>query len=34
MSLATVRSHIRSILAELGVGSQLELAAPARTHRV
>ncbi len=34
VSLATVRSHIRSILAKLGVGSQLEVAALARTRRV
>jgi DNA-binding NarL/FixJ family response regulator len=33
VSLATVRSHIRSILAKLGVGSQLEVAALANTRR-
>jgi len=32
VSLATVRSHIRSILAKLGVGSQLEVAALARAR--
>jgi DNA-binding CsgD family transcriptional regulator len=32
VSLATVRSHIRSILAKLGVGSQLEVAAMARAR--
>jgi DNA-binding NarL/FixJ family response regulator len=33
VSLATVRSHIRSILAKLGVGSQLEVAALANARR-
>lgn len=33
VSLATVRSHIRSILAKLGVGSQLEVAAMANARR-
>lgn len=33
VSLATVRSHIRAILAKLEVGSQLEVAALARTRR-
>ena len=32
VSLATVRSHIRSILTKLGVGSQLEVAALARAR--